>query len=234
MKIICFTVLLLFSLFSFAQNSAYTITWISGAYQKNFKIKENKKALNIRFDGSYRSIEWFKYTRQFLIREITTYNFNDNLQLGVGPCWSWLYPYYDVKPVLEFRPTFQFTAKTIISNNKYENGKFENNKSEIALRFRWEMRYFKTNGEWSEGFHRPRFNLRCNIPLTDKLSFVPSTEIMFQKNPGDTYKFSVFRIVPAFNFKHRKINYSFSYMFQFLERGNSDEIDHIYSTNISN
>ena len=206
MKIIFFTALFLFSLFSFSQNSVYTITWISGAYQKNFKIKENDKAINIRFDGSYRSIDWFAYNRQFLLREITTWNISSHWQLGAGPCWSWQYPYYDVKPVLEFRPTFQFTGKTIISNNKYENGKFENNKSEISLRFRWELRYYRNNGDWSEVFHRPRLNLRCNIPITEKLSFVPSTEVMFQKNPGDKFKFSVFRMVPAFNFKQGRIN----------------------------
>ncbi len=211
-------------------NSVYNQTWISGAIQKNFNVKEKGNALNIRLDGSYRSIEWFNFERQFLIRGIATWNFNDTWRFGAGPCWSWQYPYYIPKPVLEFRPTAQLTYLKVYS----EKTKFGKNFFDWSLRFRWETRFYKNNEEWTDAAQRPRLALRTNIPLMEKLSFAPQAEAMWQQNPDGCYHFSVFRLVPTFNWKLNGINFQIGYMFQFLERGTNDEIDNNYLFNVSN
>ncbi len=218
--------LILFFIFSFLFSEAqdhYNQTWISGAYQQNVK------KWNFRIDGSYRSIEYFKYNRQLLIREISSYNFNSHWQIGVGPCFSWQYPYYDVKPIMEIRPTFQTVYKL-----NYGKIKFENNKPEFSGRIRYELRYFKTENDISPVYHRPRFAFRNSIPLNEKLSFVQQLELMWQKNPNENFMFSVGRVYLAFNFVHKKINYQIGYMFQFIERGNSDEYDNNYVLSIGN
>lgn len=234
MKYIFYIVFCFFFLEGFSQGSDFTQTWIAGAYQKDFDLKEKTNALNIRFDGSYRSIEWFRYNRQFIIREITSYNFNAHWQLGAGPCVSWQYPYYDPKPVLEFRPTFQLIGKTFILTDTSGNGKYEKNKSEISIRFRYELRYFKTNDDWSKVYNRPRLALRSSLALSEKVSFIPMIEGMWQKDPHSKINFSVLRITPGFNYKHKGINYQFAFMFQFLEKGQTDERDNNFIFGFSN
>lgn len=207
-----------------AQNqTTFNQTWVSGAYQINYK------KWNFRVDGSYRSIEYFKYNRQFLLREISTYNFNSHWQTGFGPCFSWQYPYYGVKPVLELRPTFQ-----VIYKLNYGKIKFETNKPEFSIRLRHELRYFRANDHFSSVVHRPRFALRNSFPINKKLAFIQQGELMWQNNNRENFEFSVGRIYVALNFLHKKINYQIGYMFQFLERGNNDEVDNNYLLSINN
>lgn len=207
-----------------AQTTVYNQTWLSGAYQ------QNSKKWNFRLDGSYRSIDHFKYNRQFIIREISSYNFNSHWQLGAGPCLSWQYPYRELKPVMEFRPTFQ-----VIYKMNYGKIKYEKNKPEFSVRLRHELRYFKTGGEFSSALHRPRFAIRNSFPVNEKLSIVQQGELMWQNSIGENFEFSVGRIYLAVNFLHKKINYQIGYMFQFINRNNaSDEIDNNYIVNFSN
>lgn len=222
MKILSLAIFLFFSLFSFSQTSVYNQTWISGAYQKNFDVKKKENALNIRIDASYRSIEWFKFNRQFVIREISTWNFNDRWHLGIGPCFSWQYPYYEVKPVFEFRPTTQL----IYTKINREKSKYENNFFEWSVRFRWEFRYFKFGEKFDAVYHRPRLLGRIKFPVNAKNSLVVQEEFMFQKNPNTSYYFQTNRIYIGFIRHLNKINLEAGFMFQYIDRLNDNyELD---------
>lgn len=216
--------------FSQAQNnSVYNQTWISGAYQQNIK------KWNFRLDGSYRSIEYFRYNRQFIIREISSYNFNSRWQLGAGPCLSWQYPYGELKPVMEFRPTFQIICRANISKNKYDNGKFENNKSEMSIRFRWELRYFKTDFDFLPVYHRARFLPRIKIAISEKASLILQEEVMFQRIPSDKFRFQTNRIYIGWSYKLKNFFIEPALMFQFIKRSPTEnEIDNNFILNFSN
>ena len=216
--------------FSQAQNnSVYNQTWISGAYQQNIK------KWNFRLDGSYRSIESFKYNRQFIIREISSYNFNSHWQMGTGPCLSWQYPYGSLKPVMELRPTIQLIGRTNISNNKYENGKFENNKSEFSIRFRWEFRYFKNETDFLPIYHRGRILTRLKIALNEKSSLIFQEEMMFQRNPTDKFRFQTNRIYIGWSYKFKNFFIEPALMFQFIKRSPTEnEIDNNFILNVMN
>lgn len=210
-------------------NSVYNQTWISGAYQQNVK------KWNFRLDGSYRSIEYFKYNRQFIIREISTYNFNSHWQLGAGPCLSWQYAYGNFKPVLEFRPTIQFIGKASISSNVYENGKFESNKSEISIRFRYELRYFKNETSFQPVYHRGRILPRIKIAIGEKSSIIFHEEVMFQRNPRDKFRFQTNRIYIGWSYKFKNFNFEPGFMLQVIKRNlNENEIDNNFIIGMTN
>lgn len=204
--------------------STYYQIWISGFYKKDIK------KFNFRVDGSYRSLESFKYNRQFIIREITSYNFNSHFQIGVGPALSWQYPYGSVKPVFEFRPT----AQAIYKKN-LKGGKFENNLSEISFRLRYELRYYWVNEKFSSPANRARFMARFKIALSKKLSAIFSEEIMFQKIPLDQFRYQTNRIYLGFNLKLKDVNLELGYIFQHINRLNSNvEKDHVFFSNAGN
>ncbi len=225
MKFIVIISVFLFPLFVNAQNySVYNQTWISGTYQQNIK------KWNFRLDGSYRSIEYFKYNRQFIIREISSYNFNSHLQLGAGPCLSWQYPYGSLKPVMEFRPTAQ-----LLFRKNLKGGKFEKNLPEFSARLRWEFRYFENENKWSDVFHRGRFLVRGKIPLNEKFSIILQDEIMFQKIPSDKFRFQTNRIYVAFNYKFKNFILEPGFMFQLIKRSSTEnEIDNNFILNLMN
>lgn len=205
-------------------------TWIIAAYQNNFDVKEKGNALNIRFDANYRSLDWFKNNRQFILREITTWNFNDTWRLGLGPCVSWLYAYGEVKPVFEFRPTVQLTyLKTYAEKTKFKFNFFQ-----WSIRLRQELRYYKMNEEWTDTYHRTRLAFKTNIPIKEGISFTPQVESMWQQNPGGCFHFSALRIFPSINFGVDGIQIQIGYMFQFLERGMMDEMENNFIFSFSN
>lgn len=208
-----------------AQNtSVYTQTWISGAYQQNIK------KWNFRLDGSYRSIESFKYNRQFIIREISTYNFNSHWQLGAGPCLSWQYPYGSLKPVMEFRPTTQ-----LMFRKNLKGGKFEKNLPEFSARLRWEFRYFENENKWSDVFHRGRFLVRSKIPFSEKFSIILQEEIMFQRNPTDKFRFQTNRIYLGINYRYKNLIIEPAFMFQIIKRSPTEnEMDNNFILNVMN
>lgn len=208
-----------------AQNiSTYNQIWLSGF------IKKDIKKFNFRLDGSYRSLETFKFNRQFIIREITSYTINSHFQIGLGPALSWQYPFGNVKPVFEFRPT----AQAIYIKN-LSKGKFENNQSEISFRLRYELRYYWVNNKFSSSSNRGRLMLKSKIALTEKISAIISEEIMLQKIPNDQFRYQTNRIYLGFNLKLKDVNLELGYIFQHINRLNNNiEIDNVLISNVGN
>jgi hypothetical protein len=204
-------------------NSVYNQIWISGAYQKNFSLRTTENSLNIRIDGSYRSIEGFKYTRQFVLRGIATYIHHDNWYVGIGPCLSWQYPYYQVKPVFEFRPTAQISYSIALA------------RGQLWPRLRWEFRMYDNGNGFDPLVNRARFQLRYRLPINEKIVFTMNDEIMFQNNHSACFHFQTNRIYAGFIFKVKKLLIETGFMLQSINKLNSNwETDNNFMLNLSN
>lgn len=200
-----------------AQNIAkHQQFWFSGVY--SYK----KEKLNIVSEGSYRNDNWFQHTRQFLLREMFFYS-QPTFDVGGGCVASWQYPYQEVKPVFELRPSIEGKTITLFPGGTM-----------MFLRLRYEMRFFQSMNSFSSPIHRGRFQVKWNYNLNPTSDLILSNEIMFQNDSGP-FNFSTNRFYVGWQKKWGNIKFNTGFMFQFIDRRNRNfDADFIAPVNISN
>lgn len=201
-----------------AQNvSSHQQFWFSGVYSYN------KEKLNIVSEGSYRNDNWFQHTRQFLIREMFFYS-QPTFDVGGGCVVSWQYPYQEVKPVFELRPSLEGKMNYQTSHPNIS----------FIFRFRYEMRFFQSMNSFSSPIHRGRLQAKCNIFLNPSSDIIISNEIMLQNDAGP-FKFQTNRFYVGWHKKWGNIKFNMGIMFQWIDRRNKNyDADFIAPIKISN